>query len=315
MHELDEARLTAAWQAVWDRGEVDTLDAIVTADYVRTGARSSRTSSLAEVKAEILAVRAGFPDLSTEVHAVVADGDSIAVFWSSEGTHTEPYLGVPATNRRVRTSGSNHLRLSGGRIAVETVTWDGSELLDCLGIRSLRDARVDDVVPSIVEDVSAGPDPHALKGFNRQFVTGVTVVTTLADGVPKGLAVNSYASISLEPPLVLVCVQKTSSTYPALFAADHLGINILSTGQSDVLAAFSKSAPDKFAGVSWHGGPHGSPLIEGSSAGVEAEIRDRFQAQTHTIFVCRARHAEISDADPMIYRAGAFFHSRALQPL
>jgi steroid delta-isomerase-like uncharacterized protein len=314
MHELNESRLTAAWQAVWDRGDVDTLDEIVTSDYVRTGSRSSTSRSLAEVKADILEVRSAFPDLSTTVHTVVADGDDIAVFWSSEGTHTESYLGVPPTHRRVHTSGSNHLRLSGGRIAVETVTWDGAELLDSLGIRSLRDGRQDHHT-SVVPDLSADPDPQALKGFNRQFVTGVTIVTTLADGVPKGLAVNSYASISLEPPLVLVCVQKTSSTYPALFSAEHLGINILSTDQGDALAAFSRSSQDKFAGIAWHGGPLGSPLIDGSSASIEAEIRDRFQAQTHTIFVCRARHAEISDADPMIYRAGAFFDSRSMQPL
>ena len=317
MHQLNEQVLTDVWQAVWDRGDVDALDGIVTPDYVRVSSRSATTRTLGDVKAEVHAVRAAFPDLSTHVDAVISGGDEIAVFWTSEGTHSESFLGVPPTHRRVRTSGSNRLRVSGGRISSETVTWDGTELLDSLGIRSLRDARSEHAehLTNVVEDLAQDPGPQALKEFNRQFVTGVTIVTTMANGVPKGLAVNSYASISLEPPLVLVCIQKTSSTYPALFSSSHVGINILSTEQVDTVNAFARSSQDKFKGVGWHAGPQGSPLIDGSSASIEAEIRDRFQAQTHTLFVCRARHSEISDADPMIYRAGAFFDSHTLQPL
>lgn len=317
MHELTEQILLDVWRAVWDRGDVDALDDIVTPDYVRASSRTATTRTLSDVKAEVREVRAAFPDLATQVEAVISSGDDIAVFWTSEGTHSESFLGVPPTHRRVRTSGSNRLRLSGGRIAAETVTWDGTELLENLGIRSLRDATSENAGHStnLVEDMSHDPGPQALREFNRQFVTGVTIVTTMADGVPKGLAVNSYASISLEPPLVLVCIQKTSLTYPALFSSSHVGINILSTEQVDTVTSFARSSQDKFTGVDWHAGPQGSPLIVGSSASIEAEICDRFQAQTHTLFVCRARHSEISDADPMIYRAGAFFDSHALQPL
>ena len=83
---------------------------------------------------------------------------------------------------------------------------------------SLRSAFESDLSDVVIDNLSGTLSADALKGFNRQFITGVTVVTTMdADRVPRGLAVNSYASISLEPPLVLVCVQKTSSTYPALF--------------------------------------------------------------------------------------------------
>src|SRR5690349_24365815 len=78
------------------------------------------------------------------------------------------------------------------------------------------------------------PDPEALKGFNRQFVTGVTVVSTIDEGVARGLAVNAYCSISFDPPLVMVCIQRTSSTWPALFAATHLGVNVLSNQQREI---------------------------------------------------------------------------------
>jgi flavin reductase (DIM6/NTAB) family NADH-FMN oxidoreductase RutF len=201
-----------------------------------------------------------------------------------------------------------------GRITREEVTWDGSELLHSLGVRHLSDTPLqpEEVV---LDDLSGEPDPQVMKTFNRQFITGVTVVTTQDNGTPKGLAVNSYASVSLEPPLVMVCIQKTSSTYPALFAATHLGINILGTEQRATVATFASKAPDKFAEVDWHPGPSGSPLIDGSPASLEAEIRERFQAKTHTVFICRVRHAEVTEASPIIYKAGRFYDSDDLTQL
>jgi flavin reductase (DIM6/NTAB) family NADH-FMN oxidoreductase RutF len=159
------------------------------------------------------------------------------------------------------------------------------------------------------------PDPELLKGFNRQFVTGVTVVTTKDGDAARGLAVNAYSSISLDPPLVMVCIQRTSSTWPALFTATHLGVNILSHKQRGIVSVFASKDPDKFARIDWYPGPHGSPLIPGSAAMLEAEIRERFQAKTHTIFICRVRHAEVGDEAPMIYKAGRFFDGGHLTEL
>ena len=163
--------------------------------------------------------------------------------------------------------------------------------------------------------VQNDPDPELMKGFNRQFITGVTVVTTNDGDQPKGLAVNAYASISVDPPLVMVCVQRTSSTYPALFKATHLGINILSNEQKNVVSVFAGKADDKFASTNWEPGPHGSPLINGSAAMLEAEIRERFQSKTHTVLICRVRHADVGDSAPMVYAAGKFYDGAELQPL
>jgi flavin reductase (DIM6/NTAB) family NADH-FMN oxidoreductase RutF len=162
---------------------------------------------------------------------------------------------------------------------------------------------------------TAEPDIDLIKQVHRRFITGVTVVTALDEGDPKGLAVNAFSSISLEPPLVLVCVQRTSSTYAHLFSATHLAVNILSAEQRDVVATFASKQTDKFADVDWRPGPYGSPLINGSSAIMEAEICERLQASTHTIFIARVRHAEAADLDPMIYSAGAFYHGGNLEAL
>lgn len=157
--------------------------------------------------------------------------------------------------------------------------------------------------------------PDLMKQVNRQFVTGVTVVTVMDDGAPRGLAVNAFASISLDPPTVMVCVQRTSSTHDCLFRAGHLAINILSTAQLDVVNRFAAKSADKFAGLDWSPGPFGSPYLGRSSAQMEVQIRERLQASTHTVFICRVVDARVSDLHPMVYSAGRFFDGEALSPL
>ncbi|MFD5822243.1 flavin reductase [Nesterenkonia xinjiangensis] len=304
--------LEHAWKLAWTHGDVSALTDLMAPGYTRLSRASGTCLTAEELGEEILTIRRGFPDIETTIDSIVAEEERFVVFWSTVGTHTETFLGVPATGRTVKTYGTNLITLRGGQIIHEEVTWDGTEMLHSLGIRHLSDAG-SSAQPVRTDDLSGDPDPEMLKTFNRQFVTGVTVVTTQDDeGRPRGLAVNAYASVSLEPPLVLVCIQKSSSTYPALFSATHLGINILGTQQRETIATFASKAPDKFASVAWHPAPGGSPLIDGSPASLEAEIRDRFQAKTHTVFICRVGHAEVTDADPMLYKAGRFYDSDGL---
>ncbi|MHC9295151.1 flavin reductase family protein [Mycobacterium sp. LTG2003] len=159
------------------------------------------------------------------------------------------------------------------------------------------------------------PDLDLMKRVNRQFVTGVTVVTALDGDKPRGLAVNAFASISLEPPTVMVAVQHTSSTHDCLFRAGHLAINILSTDQLAVVNRFAVKSDDKFSGLDWSPGPFGSPLIDRSAATMEVEIRERLQASTHTVFMCRVVHASVGDRHPMVYSAGRFFDGGSLPAL
>lgn len=163
--------------------------------------------------------------------------------------------------------------------------------------------------------LASKPDLDVMKQVNRQFVTGVTVVTTMDGQTPRGLAVNAFSSISLDPATVMVCVQRTSSTHDCLFRADHLAINILSTDQLDVVGTFAGKSDDKFKDVEWESGPFGSPLIARSSARMEVEIRERLQASTHTVFICRVVHAAVAERPPMVYSAGKFFDGGALAPL
>ncbi|GLU46159.1 flavin reductase family protein [Nocardiopsis ansamitocini] len=166
-----------------------------------------------------------------------------------------------------------------------------------------------------MDTLPAKIDTDLMKQVNKQFVTGVTVVTAMDGDTPKGLAVNAFSSISLDPAVVMVCVQHTSSTHDCLFRTEHLAVNILSTEQLEVVTRFAGKSDDKFAGLDWAPGPHGSPLIARSSARMEVLIRERLQASTHTVFICRVVHAEVTDTAPMVYSAGRFFDGAALPPL
>lgn len=156
---------------------------------------------------------------------------------------------------------------------------------------------------------------ETMKDVNRRFVSGVTVVTTMDDDVPRGLAVSAYSSISIEPPTVLVCVMKSSTTHDVLFRADNLAINILSVDQTDVVKRFATKDPDKFAGLDWRPAPNGSPYLDRSCAQMEVRIRERLQASTHTIFICRVVDAEVSDRHPMVYSSGGFYDGGNLSAL
>ncbi|MDK3016850.1 flavin reductase [Pseudodonghicola flavimaris] len=306
--------LRSAWDAAWNSGEIDALDEIVHPDYALENAGLGHSSGLAELKAQIHAMRAAIPDLHTTVETIIVDGDDFAIFWSATGTFAKAFGDVPPTGRTLQAQGAVHGTLCDGRIIRERVSWDpGVEMLADLGTPGLGSAFESARVSADTDETDSGPDAEELKDFNRKFVSGVTVVTVQdASGQPRGLAVSAYMSLSLDPPLVVICVQKTSSTYPALFEAGYLGINILSHVQRQIVDRFASKAPDKFAGLSWHPGPAGSPLLEGASASVEAEIKERFRAKTHVVIIARVRHLEISDVDPMIYKAGKFYDSASL---
>jgi steroid delta-isomerase-like uncharacterized protein len=126
-------RIRAAWEAAWDRGEVDALDNLLSPTYRRIGSAGAAQDA-AEFKASIIATRSAFPDLVTTIDEIVVDGDSAAVRWHSAGNHEHSFLGVPATKRQVTVSGATFAHFDGDRIAEEFVTWDPRSLLTALGI-------------------------------------------------------------------------------------------------------------------------------------------------------------------------------------
>ena len=109
----------------------------------------------------------------------------------------------------------------------------------------------------------SGHDPRTLRDALGCFATGVTVVTCLDDdGRPAGLTVNSFTSVSLDPPLLLVCVHKKAASAPALTGASHFAINVLQTGQQPASISFSTRDEDRFGATPWSCGEAGAPILK-----------------------------------------------------
>jgi len=146
------------------------------------------------------------------------------------------------------------------------------------------------------------------------FATGIAVATTMGrDGKPHGLTVNSFTSVSLHPPLVLVCIAHKAATHGSFSTASSFAINILNTEQEPLSARFASSHPNRFDGVEWSVGEGGAPVLAGALAVLECETREKIEAGDHTMFLGEVRHAACPDgtADqassaPLVYYRGKY---------
>ena len=140
------------------------------------------------------------------------------------------------------------------------------------------------------------------------FASGVTIVTTRgADGTPHGFTATSFSSVSLEPPLVLVCLDVKADCHLAFGEAEAMAINILGAGQRDVAMRFASRGSDKFAGIATEIGAHtGVPLIEGAIVQIECRMHTRTRAGDHTVLIGEVLAGRRVDHPPLLYHARAF---------
>src|ERR1700752_1914775 len=115
-------------------------------------------------------------------------------------------------------------------------------------------------------------DSRTFRQVLGQFCTGITIITTVHDGAPVGFACQSFAALSLEPPLVLFCPTKVSRSWQAIEASGRFCVNVLTEKQKDVSARFGSKEPDKFAGMDLHPSPLGLPIIDGSLAYIDCTV-------------------------------------------
>jgi flavin reductase (DIM6/NTAB) family NADH-FMN oxidoreductase RutF len=151
-----------------------------------------------------------------------------------------------------------------------------------------------------------------LRRVHARFPTGLTIVTTAVDGVPYGLALNAFVSVSLEPAVVLFCVAKSSRTHVHLGNARHAAVNFLSHQQSEIAKRFSRSGGDKFKGFEWFAALKGSPVLAGVSAWIEVEFLTKADALTHTIFAAGVLEAMSTEVPPLVYLASGLFDGARL---
>lgn len=144
-------------------------------------------------------------------------------------------------------------------------------------------------------------DEAAFKLAMSHFASGVTVVTTEHGGKPFGMTVASFASLSLRPPLVLICIEKTVKTHDAIAGSGKFGVSILSADQGEISGRFASRADDKFAGVKIERGQLGVPLIGGALTTLECSVYDQLPGGDHTIFIGEVIHARTIEGNPLLY--------------
>ena len=161
-------------------------------------------------------------------------------------------------------------------------------------------------------------DPHELRRALGSFPTGVSIVTTRdAAGTPRGMTANSFTSVSLDPPLILVCVSKAASSFPAFGGCNAFAVNLLHEEQRDVSSLFASKALDKFADVD-HAILHtGAPVLSDCLAWFDCTAHERVDAGDHMVLFgrveafgatalkplafCRGRYAEVKEPQPALH--------------
>lgn len=150
-----------------------------------------------------------------------------------------------------------------------------------------------------------------IKDYRRalsSFPTGVTIVTAFdSDRQPWGLTANSFTSVSLDPPVISVCIAKTGRVFPTLAASSQFGVNILACDQQDLALHFASNVENRFDGVYWDAGSDGAPLLPGASAQLDCSVRARIDAEDHEILLGLVESYSHQPTSPLVYCRGTFF--------
>ncbi len=154
--------------------------------------------------------------------------------------------------------------------------------------------------------MSPAIDPASFRQLMGRFATGVTVVTaTSPDGKPSGMTINSFNSVSLDPPLVSICVDREADMHVTLTGQAGFVVNILSSDQESISRRFAENRPDRFNGVGYRLSSDGHPIIEGVLAHIECTAHDSIDAGDHSIVLGQVIGGSAGDGYPLLcYRGG-----------
>jgi 3-hydroxy-9,10-secoandrosta-1,3,5(10)-triene-9,17-dione monooxygenase reductase component len=150
------------------------------------------------------------------------------------------------------------------------------------------------------------PDAASFRAVLGHFATGITVITAMDDGEPVGIAANSFTSVSLEPPLVLFCAAKSSSTWPRIRNAGHFMVNVLHEHQEEISRLFAQKGVDRFSRIGWRAGDRG-PILDDVHAYLDCTIEAVHDAGDHEIVVGRVHQLGLdAKAGPLLFYQGRY---------
>lgn len=143
------------------------------------------------------------------------------------------------------------------------------------------------------------------------FASGVTIVTTEHEGRPFGMTVASFASLSLNPKLVLVCIETSVKTHDAIVAAGKFGVSILASDQTGISSKFASRSDDKFTGVDVFRGALDLPMITGALTTIECNVQAQLPGGDHSIFVGEVIDIQTREGDPLLYFRSGYREMRS----
>jgi flavin reductase (DIM6/NTAB) family NADH-FMN oxidoreductase RutF len=154
---------------------------------------------------------------------------------------------------------------------------------------------------------SSAIDPRDFRNALGSYATGVAIITAIGmDGNPYGLTCNSFASVSLNPPLVLWSLGMFSQGLPIFQNASHFAVNVLGASQQALAAQFAKASADKFAGVAWTAGLGGAPLLANSVAHFQCRAANRYYGGDHVIFLGAVESYAYNRQEPLLFARGGY---------
>ena len=148
---------------------------------------------------------------------------------------------------------------------------------------------------------------NELRRVMGHFATGVTIITTVSkDGVPFGLTANAFTSVSLDPPLLLISVDKKAESFPHFEESKVFTVNVLSEEQEGLSRKFAVSGGDKFQGVAYRTGANGVPILDGMLAYLECKLYATYDGGDHTLFLGEIEQAETREVKPLLFYRGGY---------
>lgn len=158
-----------------------------------------------------------------------------------------------------------------------------------------------------VTDPEIGIDPRELRDALGCFATGVCVVTTIGDeGRPVGMTINSFSSVSLDPPLILWSIGLRAPSRGAFQTHGSFAINIMGRDAKDTTLNFARPSEDKFSGINWTPGLNKVPVLGEALSVLECKVEDQIVSGDHEIFIGRVVRIDQRDGDPLLFHRGAF---------
>lgn len=149
-------------------------------------------------------------------------------------------------------------------------------------------------------------DAEAFRDVIGRFATGVTIITARWDGANCGMTASAVSSLSLEPPMLLICVNRANATHAAITESGAFAVNVLDEAQAEVAATFASRSDDKFAGLAVIEGIMEQPMLSDALAVLECSVSEHFIGGTHEVFVGRVISARAREGGPLTYYRGRF---------